>query len=574
MVLLIAPQDAKPRILIKKLPEFPWKNRLDELKQTPAGLALHWRYTGDETSAKACVAELKKMSADDGYGLYAAGPVLMLPLCYDWLRDWKGFKERAEIEAKIVKTADACKAFLEGTDDSVWHTSAPRAVMGVGLAGLALGKADYLAFTKTYLEKTYFPAMEAIDGTAVAGMSYGVTESFYPLCILLWAMRGEVDYFPKQKWLERRLAYLVDSILPDQTFVRWGDIVGGGRCSTRDEVRPVIDMLAAAYESKDGFAMSARIGKRWSNGGYHAEVLWLAPFFARDGGDTTIRQSAAALYGPASTGHAFFRSGGDEGDTVVFFKCGDYFDDHGHFDQGHFSIYRRGPLAIDDFAYGGFDEQHRVKYGRHSIAHNTLAIGEGQRVVKSQDSQDLADHAQKKKARGLETGEVTAWKVEKGYVYVAADLTAAYDPAVVKRATRELVWIGRTLVVFDRVEATEPARFVLHTIAAPTIRDAAFVVESKEASLVGQTILPAKAKLEALEGWTAGGKDYPPGKTAEFHVTSGHRLEVSGGTTFLHVMTAVDKGEEAPRGKRIEGENGVEIGGRKVVFKGGGVTVK
>lgn len=578
LVLLVAPQDTKhPHLFFKgRPPEFPWKNRLDDLKQTPPGLALHWRYTGDEASAKACVAALKKMDADEGYGLYATGPVLYLPLCYDWLSDWKGFKERAEIEQRIVKTADACRAFLDGKDDSVWHTSAPRAAMGVGLAGLALGGkkgAEYLAFTKTYLEKTYFPAMESLDGAAVAGMSYGVTESFFPLCVLLWAMRGEVDYFPKQKWLQKRLEYLVDSIQPDHTFVRWGDVVGGGRCSTRDEVRPVLDMLAAAYDSKDGFAMSARIAKKWSSAGYHAEVLWLAPFFARAGDDATIRRPLASIYGRDSVGHAFLRSGWGDDDTVVFFKCGDYFDDHGHFDQGSFTIHRRGPLAIDDFAYGGFDADHRMKYGRLAVAHNTLLIGGGQRVVKSQDSQDLADHAQKKKARALETGDVVAWQVEKDYVYVSADLTAAYDPKIVKLATRELVWLGGgTLVVFDKVEATEPARWLLHAIEPPKVNGAVFMIESRDATLVGQTILPAKPALMTVEGWTVDGKDFPPGEKGEFHVVGGHRIEVSGGAAFLHVLTALDKGREAPRAKRVDGECGVEVGGRKVTFKASGVA--
>src|SRR3990167_9065071 len=124
-----------PRIFLeRKLPEFPWANRLEGLKETPPGLALYWRYTGDEGAAKKCLDELNRLDADEGYGLSAAGPALYLPITYDWLSDWKGFSmtEHEKIQEKIARTADLCKEFLEGRSDHVWHTSAPRAIMEIG----------------------------------------------------------------------------------------------------------------------------------------------------------------------------------------------------------------------------------------------------------------------------------------------------------------------------------------------------------------------------------------------------------------------------------------------------------
>ncbi len=578
-----ASAQAHPRVLFRgKPPELPWRDRLDDLRETPPGLALHWAYTGDDASARACRAALLAMEGDEGYGLSAAGAVLYLPVAYDWLYAWKGWTaaDRKTIEGRIERTAESCRDFLAGRDDHVFHTSAPRAVMGVGLAALVLEghhakAAEWLAFTREYLEKTYLPAIRFLDGGAVAGMSYAVNEGFFPLGVLLSALKSAkgLDYFAREKSLARILEYTIHSLLPDQTFLRWGDIVGGGRASTRDEARCVIDMFASGLDSRDGFAASAGIDRRWPSHGYHAEVLWLAPFFARESRNDVVRLPPTALFGRDSVGHAFFRSGWDEDATCVFFKCGDYFDDHGHFDQGSFTIWRREHLAVRSFAYGGFNEPHRLEFGRRTVAHSTLLIGAGdavggQRIVRSQDSQDVADYQSKKKAKDLETGDVIGWEAQKGWTYLAADLTAAYERNMARRVTRELVWLdGRTLIVLDRVEAAAPARWLLHLAAAPRIDGNAFLAEGEKSSLAVTTLLPEKPRIQAVKGWIADGKDYPPDSPGEFHVPGGHRVEVTGGAVFLHVLTAVDAGQAAPRPKRASGpETGVEISGTRILF--------
>ncbi len=575
-----------PRIFFRGTPpKLPWSERLADLDETPPGLALRWAWSGDEKHARAGRDELLRMSGDDGYGLSASGPVLYLPVTYDWLYAWKGWTQaqRRQVEDNIAKTAESCREFLDGASDHVWHTSAPRAVMGLGLAGIALEghrpeAAEWIGAAREYLEKTYLPALVHLDGAVVAGPSYGVHEGFFPLGILLQALKSAkgLDYFGKEKRLGRLLEYMVQSVLPDQTFVRWGDIVGGGRASTRDEVRPVVDLFAAGCNSADGFALSARIARRWSSFGYHAEVLWLAPFFARERAEDAIRLPAVALFGRDSVGQACFRSGWGDDDTVVFFKCGDYFDDHGHFDQGSFTIFRRAPLAVRSFAYGDFGAAHRMEFGRHSIAHSTLVFGVddragGQRVVRSMDVQDLADYRRKKGSKDLETGDVVGWETGPDHTWLAADLTAAYETSVVKGATRELVWLGgRWLLVLDRTASSLPARWVLHAAAQPKVEGPVVTIEGGASRLVCVTLLPEKPRIELVEGWKTGGKDYPPGDIGEFHVPGGHRVEVTGGTVFLHLLSAVDADEAPPRPTLVAGgEPTVRVAGYTVAFRRG-----
>ncbi len=578
-------------------PPFPWPDRVDQLRATPQGKALHWHYTGDEASARACRDVLLAAEVDDGYGLAATGPVLFLPLAYDWLAPWDGLADadRRAIEEKILATGRLCRDFLDGDGDHVFHTSAPRALMGAGLAGLVLEGhhpegAELVRFARRYLRDVYAPAMEHLDGAAVAGMSYGVAEGFAPLLWLLRGLetaRGEAlwDRFP---WLERRLAYLIDATLPDQTFVRWGDIVGGGRASTRDEVRPVVDALARAYASEPGWALSDAIAARWSGRrGYHPAVLWAAPFHRPPADRKPPAEPPAlplaALYGRESVGQAFFRSSRGPDATVAFWKCGDYYDDHGHFDQGSFTIYRRGHLALDAFAYGGFREPHRVDWGRHTIAHNVLLFGDediagGQRVASGQTSQDLADHLRKKARKGFEAGEIVAWRIEDDFVHAAGELGPAYDGEIVDRFRRELVWLdGRHLIVLDRVRARRRARFLLHASVAPEIEGDRATITTDASVLHVRSVLPERPTLTPVRGWRADGKDHPPGKLAEFHVPGGHRLEVAAtgpapdgkvrDEVFLHVLTAADPGEAAPEVRGVSGAApAVVVDGWRVTF--------
>lgn len=612
LLLLLAPaaaQDrgAHPRLLFRAHPgknvptldevvakskQAPWSQRVGDLKETTHGLALHWLITGEEASARACLEQLRAMKSDEGYGLYVQGPCFTLPVAYDWLSPWKGFaeKDRRDVEAKIVKTADDSVAFLKGNGDCVWHTSAPRAVMAIGLAGLALeghhAKAgEYQRGAIDYLEKTYFPAMQHIDGGGVAGPTYAIHEGFAPLCFLLWALRTakDIDYFAKEKWLAARIDYMVHHVLPDLTLVRWGDAVGGSRCGCRDETRGIVDMMARGTDSAAGWALSARIAARYKDNrqGYDASVLPTGFVFARDTKETAIALPTARMFGEKSIGQAFFRTGWDDDDTVVFFKAGDYFDNHGHFDQGAFTVWRRGPLAVDAGVYTPYDD-HRQNFTRTSIAHNTLVVGPDdargrQRIVEYQDVQDMADHEQKQASKKGACAEVVAWKSEKDYAYVSADLTAAYDPEFAKLVTRELVWTRGLLIVFDKVETASRARWLMHAVGDVVVEGQQFIAAGKGAQLRGVTLLPKKAKIAKVKSHTVDGREYAPSKKAEFDVPGEWRVEVENGggsAIFLHVLAAVDAGGALPAVTLVEkgDEAGVEVGGRQFMFKKTGVS--
>ncbi|MBI3267928.1 MAG: heparinase II/III family protein [Planctomycetes bacterium] len=584
--------------------EAPWRARVGDLDGNVANLALRWRLTGDAAVAARAVDALLELAPEEGYGLDYQGALLYLPLGYDWLHEKLTPPQRVQVADRIARQAEACRAFLQGPEEHIFHTSAYRAAMGLGLAAVALwgerpAAVEWLRACQDQLERSLFPACRYLDGAGVAGMSYSMGDAFPPLLLLQWALKSGLglDTFQKNRdWLTSRLQYLRYSTLPDHTFVRWGDIVGGSRASTRDEARLVVDLLSRALERADGRAFAAEIAKRWQNQGYHSAVLYLGFLFGAAAPEAPPPAlPLCRLFGKASVGQAFLRSGWGEGDTVVFVKCGDYFDDHGHFDQGSFTIFRKGHLAIDAGCYGDFNADHRLRFARHSMAHNTLLIGRPgeplarwcQRVVKSQDSQDLEDYQRKKKRLSLETGEVLAFEDRGEWSYLAADLTPAYDPSVVRLATREFVFLrGTHLVLFDRVDAPGArARWLLHGAKRPEVAGTDFAVRGEASALAGRVLLPADASPRVVEEYRVDDAGFPPDGKGEFHVPGEGRVEVetAAPAAFLVVLAIGDAANGAGAGGaagaalgadatlvRAEGQVGARVGGRTVWFRTSG----
>jgi heparin/heparan-sulfate lyase len=149
---------------------------------------------------------------------------------------------------------------------------------------------------------------------------------------------------------------------------------------------------------------------------------------------------------------------------------------------------------------------------------------------------------------------------------VSGNATKAYDPKRVKLAERELIYLRRAgrshpvIVVLDRVESTNPMfekRFLLHTVNPPKLRGNLAVVENGGGRLSSLTVLPERARIEAIggpgrEAWV-NGTNYPYDPKAKVSAQStpgAWRLEVAPGEprtrdTFLHVLF-VDDSTAAP----------------------------
>jgi hypothetical protein len=211
------------------------------------------------------------------------------------------------------------------------------------------------------------------------------------------------------------------------------------------------------------------------------------------------------------------RSDWSPGATYVTFKAGDNYWSHMHLDQGAFTIYKGGELAIDSGLYGPtYGSDHHMNYTYQTIAHNLVTVTDPKDTVpapgKDKPRPIANDGGQRRigSGWGVEAAPLdrTEWEAKRdtyhtatmgplldqdGLAVAAADITPAYTNAASGSGTFsartrrvERFWrvfgydrIDDVVVVFDQVTSTSAPflkRWLLHTINAPTIVAGGFSV--------------------------------------------------------------------------------------------------
>jgi heparin/heparan-sulfate lyase len=214
------------------------------------------------------------------------------------------------------------------------------------------------------------------------------------------------------------------------------------------------------------------------------------------------RDPAAALpselprhYFFGGVNHLVARGGWSPGSTWLEFSCGPYFAKHDHLDQNHFTIYRKGYLAIDSGAdYTSTESPHYLNYYRRTVAHNTLLVykpGEeffwadnrwkaandgGQRMDSSRFWNSIRSPEDWRRTRDLwEVGRMEAVDALPGrYVYARGDASRAYHPSKLERFIRHFCYLPEEdrIVVYDQVTAADPRYkkvWLLHGVNQPSV---------------------------------------------------------------------------------------------------------
>jgi hypothetical protein len=204
--------------------------------------------------------------------------------------------------------------------------------------------------------------------------------------------------------------------------------------------------------------------------------------------------------------------------TYVTFKAGDNFWSHSHLDQGAFTIYKGGALAIDSGLYGPvYGSDHHMNYAYQAIAHNVVTVTDpadtvpapgkdkprpiandgGQRRIGSGWGVEAAplDRVEWEAKRDTyHAGEMGELLDQGGLAVVAADVTPAYTNThsgvgTFSARTRrvERLWrifgydrVDDVVVIFDQVGSTRAGfrkRWLLHTMTKPTVFPDGFTVD-------------------------------------------------------------------------------------------------
>jgi hypothetical protein len=546
-------------------------------------LAMKYVAAGDESAALEAIRRMKTGYSRGEWTTTQGDQIEAIAIGYDWLAGtFPGFSDvdRGELQDLLIRAGRACvKALSRG--GSIYHTRMYAWANGALFSGLALygdrpEAAELIDFGIRYHRERLIPAREHTAGAWFNAMSYGkkyMCRSMFGFLTAWRSATGENLWVRAKEsgnnWPETMLLYLMYMLRPDHRYATYGDIFESMWRSDQGARRVVAQAVSETRNPYgQGFLRELETqhgGKRYDRGSRWYQIFEDASIPARPRSGLPLSR----LFSPKALRVVVMRSGWGPDDTWALFKCGDYGDNHGHFDQGHFEIFRRGQLASDSF-YGAKD----------TVYHNTILVND------PEDAKDIGNQRRfSRQVHGtlqsylsdpvVKTGEILEYRETGATTYTLADVTPAYPPEKVRSFTRQVVFFDRKVfVIFDAITVASPGlrrRFLLHYPAAPVIEDQRCHWTSDGGRLVVHTVLPRKAKIANVP---LSEKDRPElYRKVLPHYPKG-RIEVepasyeSETTVFLHVLAPGDEGEPAPEFRFLESGSDyvVRIAGVDLVF--------
>jgi hypothetical protein len=191
-----------------------------------------------------------------------------------------------------------------------------------------------------------------------------------------------------------------------------------------------------------------------------------------------------------TSGHVVMRSDWTERASFATFRCGRFGEIDGSWGRNNadnlsFAIRKAGPLAIDSGPCHGqntgvlkFYAQAEAgavrEYGRQTIAHNSITIGDSEFThldwrkqptdnIVRRGGQSVPQAPQWWQAWGFEDrqrdfmeGRITAYRTHPLYDYALGDASFSYNPADLEEITRQFLYLKPDVfVIYDRIEVTE-----------------------------------------------------------------------------------------------------------------------
>ncbi len=260
----------------------------------------------------------------------------------------------------------------------------------------------------------------------------------------------------------------------------------------------------------------------------------------KDPSVTPAAPTALARVFPRS-GYALMRDTWDlDNATLLEFKSSEYYNvNHHHRDQNAFTIFFRGPLAIDSGGYacmGNYGSAHWYNYYVRSIAHNTLLVYDPREVftiygrpVSNDGGQrstgvDVPTLAQMQPGGSNNLAGIQAFETCPEFTYALGDASRAYHPDKLTRFTRSILFLpGHAgahpgVVIHDRVVSPRPElkqTVLLHSIRQPGVSGKKVTLSIDDGmtthatgtprtpirgGLVQETLLPEDALLTTVGG--------------------------------------------------------------------------
>ena len=534
------------------------------------GLALTYLITRDERYGKQAINQVLDKPVDPGSGFYdlnsADGENKRIhfqstltdrALCYDWCYNLLTSQEKAELHGKIISEMKkhiafkrAWRSFHNGMYDIAWPVTAGM----LALYGDDPYAKEAWDFIKPEIEDALLTFENVFpDGDWGEGYDYN-RHSTYPAIKLFLALKSATgaDFLKDSKHIRNTGKYIM-----------YGAKADGLALSADDNDWPYLGpwdrvaLLMLNDEFKDGYIQSFLNNcpvERFKLEPYDrfAELLWYNPSVQEKPMEDLPLSKIFR-----GKGLVMLRSnwnwdlpGKYANSAWLAFHCGDYFGDHAHFDINSFDLSYNGGLAIDagryDCDWGVEDwtaskDSSRIRksqffnYYKRTIAHNTMLVYNPNERMSMNLLNDggQVDLLRVKSARNVpedydqgnypsedgtgkcdwatnpgrwETGDITAYKSTRDFMYVCGDGTKAYSPSKLSAFVRQLFFLSPNIVVvFDRVESTNPdfkKTWLLHSVNEPqfTPDGKTFEITDGGGRLVCVPVLPHKLQVSKIGG--------------------------------------------------------------------------
>ena len=207
-------------------------------------------------------------------------------------------------------------------------------------------------------------------------------------------------------------------------------------------------------------------------------------------------------------GQLYMRSGVGDDDTYALFVSGGIPEQHKHYDNNHFIIYKHGYRALDS---GTRPEPglHLPYYYARTVAHNCVTVKmPGEVLPKYWGELAAGETALPVPNDGGQNNQLACTlkyhKETADYVYLASDATKSYNSSKTSNVMREFVYIFPDLfVVLDRVNASKAEyqkTWLYHTVDEPQIEGLTFTETSQGGRTICRTLYPADAVIEKIGG--------------------------------------------------------------------------
>lgn len=516
-------------------------------------------------------------------------------IAYDWLYDQWSEEQLGLLRDKLAENAHYIINRIRNEERlspyNVYLYNSPfQALMATAIAlyGEDPRGDPIMNYTYDYWKNRVLPVWRQImgrNGGWHEGGEYvgiGIGQAIYQLPAMWRKATGE-DLFQTEPGIRGFLDFLIYRTRPDGTHFRWGDGAHFDR-QVPDRIPLAIEYGHAAAYSLGG--CTKRVAPTsWPWGPLPEDSLC-------DPGALSRMPLARYFDG---IGMLVARSDWTPDATYVSFKAGDNYWSHTHLDQGAFTVYRNGALAIDSGAYSGgnaYGSDHHMNYAYQSIAHNTITVrdpedtspapreDEPPRVIANDGGQrrigsgwgieaaplDLAEWQEKYDI--YHTGKMDKVFTGKDLAVAVADLTPAYTnnqsgKDTFSHRTRRVEHFTRTfgfdlvsgaIVIFDRVKSSKQAfrkRWLHHTLEKPRLTDFGYTIAAhgqNPGSMDAHVLLPANHNISIVGGigseFLVDGKNYDEdGKTTEL-LESKRRKTIEAGSWRVELSPAAMRQED------------------------------